>query len=566
MDAKEHKIQQIFTEKRKYLIPAYQRPYSWNTENASELLQDITDAIDNKLKEYFIGSVIVIGKGDEIYEVVDGQQRLTTITIILSVIRDLIGSDGIVNDLPGTVDKSGIQQDLQNRVLPTHPYTGKREEPRLAVRKQDQIVFLEHILLGKKVEKKDSFTDSQLNLVNNRQAIVDFFQGFTTRKLAEYANFMLEHIYLVFVNTGNFDSAFRLFNVLNARGLPLSNGDLIKNQLFAIASDDKNQQEMIEQRWNQLEDITGLTGLDDFLSHHRTALKGNNAQNSLQKEFEAILKSYAQPVSDFCMELVESAQNYSKIKNYVNKEYKDFWGIADRKYLQSLFNVSNDEWIPPLLAFLNKPVDGVSQEAFLTLLEKITYQNWIRRLGKSKRNTVYYNLISQIIQGTTAKDIFATFTSFANNDDFKSLIASDAYGTPYAKAVLLRIETELQDNSVEKVFHGTVSVEHVLPQTMTDEYWKLRFSAESHGRLVHKLGNLALLSGSKNSAAQNYSLPKKQEIYSKRNNNVSFDLTKEICNAHEWTEEVIEQRQQKLTEICINTWSISEDDNIALAA
>lgn len=125
MEAKECKVQDILTENKKFIIPSYQRPYSWTVDNAEQLIDDIYKSSQSEENEYFIGSMICINKGQNQYEVVDGQQRLTTLSIIVSELKKS--------------SRFRIKDDLQKRVLPIDVYSDETDEPRLIVRKKSMI-------------------------------------------------------------------------------------------------------------------------------------------------------------------------------------------------------------------------------------------------------------------------------------------------------------------------------------------------------------------------------------------------------------------------------------------
>ncbi len=122
------------------------------------------------------------------------------------------------------------------------------------------------------------------------------------------------------------------------------------------------------------------------------------------------------------------------------------------------------------------------------------------------------------------------------------------YGKPFDLAVLLRLEEAAQDDSVTKSYSGRLTIEHVLPQALKDPYWQTRFSVDQHKLWLHRLGNLALLCGHKNYKAQYFDFDRKKNIYTARNNKVSFDLTKEICLEPEWSADKIRDRQDRLLE------------------
>lgn len=541
MKAEERKLQDIFANQNIYEIPNYQRPYSWNQDNVSDLINDVLDAFENGVKEYFIGSIITIDKSkeDKQFEVVDGQQRLTTLTLIFAGLRNLITNES-------------AKSEIQKKILPINLLTDEPEQPRLIVRNQDENFFYDYILLNKKFDKStsSSLSETQSRFLNNLDTIEALLSGFDEAYLKKYANYLLQNVFVVLVKTESFESAYRLFTVLNARGLALSNADLLKNFLFGKCKN-QNEQERIERLWNDLEDLIKIKNLDYFLSHYRTAIKGNKAQNDLYKEYEEYFKNNPNlSAEDFCKKLMSSAHNYVKIKNNLFEENNL------RKIINSLQNVSYDEWIPTLLSFLDNPVKDYEFVDFALLIEKITYQNWIRRLGRAQRNTVYYNVINQIIKTSKKEEIISKILEHANNEEFFSILNSNLYGMSYAKGVLLRLENSIQDDSVFKTYSGVISIEHVLPQKANSEYWTDRFNSQQIFENVHKIGNLVLLSGRKNAQAQNYDFDKKKDIYLKNSEKVSFDITKEICNESEWNLEVVSKRQTYLMDCANKIWSI----------
>lgn len=539
MKAEERTLSQILTQQICYEIPPYQRPYSWERENIQQLLDDIVEAYEAHDREYFIGSLITIERNrDRLYDVVDGQQRLTTLNIIIARIRDHI-SDAAAKAV------------LQGCILPKNALTGKAETPRLSLRKKDQSFFLRHILEGQPIAtgKISQLELPQQNLIRNAHVVDEFCQGKTEEELKLFANYLLTSIYVVFVTTFSFDSAYRLFNVLNARGMPLSNADLIKNSLFNQLNGQTDKSDNLEESWLELESIIGIEKLDTFFGHYRTALAANRASKTLHEEIADLIKEAVNPF-DF-LELVKQAAG-----QYVRILDRNFTDPKALRALNALRRVKYEDWIPPLLTFLSFGVEGINETEFLDLLEKITMQNWVRRLGNTARLTIYFQLIRAIKSQKLADDIRSIFKENAHNEEFLRFLGSDIYGQPFTNAVLLRLEEAPQDESVTKTYSGLITIEHVLPQTPTAPYWVERFEPADHLRWVHKLGNLTPLSGRKNYKAQNYSFDEKKKIYKKKQETVSFDLTKDVCDHDEWTVGAIAQRHSELLQLAQATWFI----------
>jgi len=548
MQAVERTISQILTEQNRYEIPPYQRPYSWKEENVEQFLDDVYESFEAQDKEYFIGALITIErKKDRLYEVVDGQQRLTTLNLIFSRLRDAVKGD------------ADAKSELGKRVLlPRNPLTGEEATPRLTLRKRDRKFFHKHVLKGEVIPKterekinKEQDAPKQ-RIAENIEAIDAFIKGYNhdQKKLKLFAEFLLNNVYVVLVTTASWQSAYRLFNVLNARGMKLSNADLIKNMLFAQLGDNSDRTAALDEEWLALEEQIGIESLDQFMAHHRSSVVATKTRKALHEEFDPLVKESQVPF-DFLEKLNTSARHYLQI---LENEFDD---PSAKRAVGSLQRVAFKEWIPPLLAFKNRPVANLPEGEFVDLLERITYQNWIRRLALTARLTVYFQLITAIRNGKSADDIRKIFGVNAKNGEFLTLLDHEVYGRPFAKAVLLRLEEADQDLSVTKNFSGKITIEHVMPQALKDPYWQERFSDEKHHLWLHRLGNLALLSGIKNHKAQYYPFDRKKKIYAERNARVSFDTTKPILDAEHWTEDKMTERQEHLMEQARRIWSIN---------
>ena len=543
MEAAERTISNILTEQIRYEIPPYQRPYSWEKGNVEQLLDDVWDAFESDDEEYFIGSLITIERSkDELYDVVDGQQRLTTLNLIFARLRDAVSEPA--------------KSTLGKRVLPKNELTGEEETPRLTLRQKDQSFFRRHVLASEEItdaisrEIQNKQDAPKIRLTENLGVIDHFLAQRDEKSLKLFANYLLTKVYVVFVTTASWQSAYRLFNVLNARGMPLSNADLIKNMLFARIGGASSESEELDEQWLQLEEAIGIERLDQFLAHHRSSVTPIKARKTLHEEYKPLIEASDGPFS-FLDGITTSARNYLRIQQ------NGFEDVAARRSLRSLHRVAFEEWVPPLLAYLNNPVAGISEAEFIDLLEKVTYQNWIRRLAFTARLTAYFQLITAIRSGKSADEIRSIFRQNAQNEEFRSLLNGEVYGKPFAQAVLLRLEEADQDESVTKDYGGKITIEHVLPQALKDDYWRERFTDDAHRQWLHRLGNLALLAGIKNYKAQYFSFDRKKKIYSERNNKVSFDTTKLILEQDDWRPEFIESRQAKMVKAAADIWTIA---------
>ncbi|HFU9731610.1 TPA: DUF262 domain-containing protein [Escherichia coli] len=553
MEAKECKVQDILTENKKFIIPSYQRPYSWTVDNAEQLIDDIYKSSQSEENEYFIGSMICINKGQNQYEVVDGQQRLTTLSIIVSELKKIIPIQG-------------IKDDLQKRVLPIDVYSDETDEPRLIVRKKEYDLYKYYILQDSKDYKDykpEKPSDTELVFISNAETIRDYLLRLSVDELKLLAKYILQNVYIVFVQTDDFASSFRLFNVLNSRGLPLSNADLLKNALFESASTHNKKSEQIESAWSQIEDMVGVRRLDKFLTLHKLSEK-KDRDRVLQKGFEAFIENLQQQFDGdaiaMSLMLVNSAKNYTKILE------NDFEHPSIRRKIASLSNLGVDEWIPPVMAFMNRMartedfnLDDFSQ--FITAFEKVYMHGWLKKQIKSQREMVCYSALVAINNDMPFDSVINQINQHADNSGFIAALDEDLYEprpnqVNLIKAILLRLDMEQQDESVIKTYTGRITIEHILPQALVNEYWINRFQPQEHVYWLHKIGNLTLISGSKNSEAQHYDFIKKKSIYEKLNSKSSFDLTKDVCNSSEWGLAELKMRHEKMKTQLKKLWLV----------
>ncbi|BAT52573.1 hypothetical protein NOS3756_15130 [Nostoc sp. NIES-3756] len=552
MEAKESKIIDILTENKKYIVPSYQRPYSWDKSNTEQLIDDIYNSFCQDNEEYFIGTLICIHKGNYTYEIVDGQQRLTTLSLIFAKMKNLIS------------ENKRAKENLQKRVLPIDDFSDKPQEPRLKVRSKEYDLYYHYILQDNSDFLPESPTFTQRLFIDNFNAIEKYLLAKADEEivLCNLAKYILEHVYVVFVQTDNFTSSFRLFNVLNTRGMPLAASDLIKNSLVEIADNSGEDYKKVEEYWEKIEDTIGVENLDKFLMINKLSQKKdkNRAIKNLVDEYTEILKNnYSDKAINFTVELLKSAGNYQKIRDL------EFDDMALFKVFFSLSHLS-DEWLPPILAFINRMdkdgnINRKHFKEFIQLFEKCYMHGWFKKQVRTKREVVCYSVLVAINTGKSVTEILNIIKDNADNEGFLSSLNDDIYEPlptriNFAKAVLLRIDQEMQDDSVYKIYNGRITIEHILPQRNLNDYWKARFTDKEHAEWLHKLGNLALISGTKNSEAQNSAFDRKKEIYEKNNKKVSFDITKDVCNYPEWNLSSLKKRHQVLVDIAKKIWMI----------
>lgn len=555
---KQFELREVFSDRFAFEIPKYQRPYSWTTEQAGELLTDVLDAIGegsndkDDAEPYFLGSLVLIVRDEAspATDVVDGQQRLTTLTILFAVLAHL---------LDGTPESNEVWNYVSSKENSIENIKGR---PRLALRERDREWFQANVqtpgAIGKLLNVDGAkLPDPQRNVLENARLFATKLEGFDHARLVQLSKYLALECYLVAVWTPHLDSAYRIFSVLNERGLDLSNADILKAEITGKlpASD----QDAYTAKWEDVEDSLGRTSFDELFSHIRMVY----AKTKMRKGTRAEFRTYVlKPQPDARVIIDDVIVPYADaFRSVLNKQFETT-GDADaiNQRLRWLAMIDNFDWVPPALHFIVKNQnDSEGILDFLTGLDRLASSMSIRSVHLNPRIERYGKVLEAIDAG---EDLYAEASPLMLSPEEVAATLAALDGPIYtdgpAKYVLLRLDEQMSSGGAT-YDHPLISVEHVLPQGMPkDSQWIKTFTPEEHAAWVHRLGNLVLLTRRKNSQAQNYEFDVKKEKYFKSSGGVStFAITTEIINERKWTIETLEDRQAKALEKLAALWNLA---------
>lgn len=553
---KDQPLQKVFREDYDLKIPPYQRPYSWGKEEAMDLLSDLHQEVKGTTKEikdidpYFLGSVVLIKEeGDPQSEVVDGQQRLTTLTILFAALRNHVPKEN-AEDLNKRIKEKGDS------------LTGKEENVRLSIRERDQQFFKKYVQDQLDTEALQNvnpaeLTDPQSRIRDNALLYDEKLDDLSESECIRLARFILTRCFVVVVSTPTQRSAYRIFSILNDRGMDLSHSDILKARIIGQISD-RYQRDYTE-KWEQMEIDLGRDNFQDLFGHIRMIQRKKKARESILDEFEKYVQSGHTP-----RELVDDVLDpYATSFDIVKNASYESHVAADEvnEYLRYLGRIDNQDWIPPAMAFHRKnPNEPEALTQFLKDLERLAASFMIRRTYRTTRINRYGEVLSVIENGRDLYDENSPLQlTRREQEEVTSRLRDNIYGeTKYPKYVLLRLDSLLSDS--DAVYnHNTITIEHVLPQNPPEESeWLDNFpDSEWRKKNVHRLGNLLLLSRRRNSSARNYPFEKKKERYFSTRGSTSFALTTQVVNENEWTPQIIKRRQKRLVGMLIDVWRLN---------
>ncbi|MGN8363092.1 DUF262 domain-containing protein [Helicobacter pylori] len=560
-----------------YQIPIYQRPYQWTEENCKKLLDDLLSSYEYyKESDYFCGSLVLIAIGTDsetnatTYDVVDGQQRLSTFILLAKVLATLYNNEVLNNKTSKDfLEKSLGDIDGEKRKRLTFNTIGLNA-------KDDFAYALEH------------FNDSQASknkiIENNYLKNAICLKNYLKEKEIENINAFIKWLYLkvVFIKTTcpNISMALRIFSVLNARGLPLHAIDIFKAELLKKLAKEKDQEEFVF-RWNALRQKCSEN--ESKFPKRKENKREKNAAEILFSWYLAYLnpvtsaKSMEERLADQFERLNKPPLEYFKgVEDFYNAyckvlEMQD-WHAHLLSYLAS------DFWHIILCTSILHHYSDQDIEALKELLVKFYYQNWVATREEPKKQT-NCNIIKALKENKSVESIASIVKEYLDyhkiTQDFKkNLQDSKLYEqhkrsskTSWLRPILILVEYSMSDDPKPKrIQKDDYHIEHILPQQPgSSSQWMKDFSEEERELYTHSLANLTLLGGTKNAQASNLDFKEKKEIYmghavklgkDKRGREKPFNvmtcykMTIDIAHKYtEWTPKSLEKRKEELIQI-----------------
>lgn len=553
----EQTIQKIFSDDFAFTIPPYQRPYSWTTEQAGELLSDLLESLGTagatpqQAEPYFLGSIVLIKQdGRPAAEVIDGQQRLTTLTILFAALRDTLTEFGF-SEAHG-LDKYIFQKG--------DAFTGAPDHPRLQIRHRDNM-FFRSVIQDRGFDfaslSSSPLSDPQRNLVQNYRLFCEHLTAQGEAGCLHLSRYVLTNCFLVTVSTPSMDSAYRIFSVMNDRGLDLSYTDILKAEIIGALPE--AVRDTYTEIWEDLETSLGRARFENLFSHLRTVHRRVKAQDTLLKEFRAYVQPQDNPAGFIDHRLSPYAAAYQTI---LDQEYEATQGAEVVNALTGWLNrIDNEDWVPPALAyFVQHRHNPAALATFFRALERLAAVMMVIRANVNERIGRYAEVLGDIEMG---KDV----TRPGGPMDLRpreveqavAALDGDLYNaTKINRYVLLRLDTALSGAGAT-YDHKTISIEHVLPQNPPhDSVWMTWFPDPQQREVwTHRLGNLVLLAKTKNSQARNYDFDRKKTVYFQTKGGVSpFAITTKVISEPAWTPEVLGARQQEGIRVLAEVWNL----------
>ncbi len=564
-----------------YQIPIYQRPYQWTEENCEKLLDDLFSSYEcYKESDYFCGSLVLIAIGTDsatnakTYDVVDGQQRLSTFILLAKVLATLYNNEVLNNKTSKDfLEKSLGDTDGEKRKRLTFNTIGLNAKDDF----QGALDFFNDLDASKgKNSKSNDPSKGKNNYLKNAICLKNYLEKKEIEDINAFIKWLYHKVTFIKTTCPNISMALRIFSVLNARGLPLHAIDVFKVELLKKLANKKDQEEFVS-RWNALrqkcseneskfpkrkENKREKNAAEILFSWYLTYLNpvtsGKNMEERLADQFERLNKpplEYLKGIENFYNaygEMLEMQDRHAHLLSYLAS---DFWRVI---LCTSILHHYSDQDI----------------EALKELLVKFYYQNWVAEKKEPKKQT-NCNIIKALKENKSVESIASIVKEYLDyhkiTQDFKKNLQDSKLYEQHKKAsknswlrpILILVEYFISDDPRPKrIQKDDYHIEHILPQQPgSSSQWMKDFSEEERGLYTHSLANLTLLGGTKNAQASNLDFKEKKEIYmghtiklgkDKRGREKPFKvmtcykMTIDIVQYTEWTPKSLEKRKEEL--------------------
>lgn len=546
--ADEISVRDIFANSEDLRMPPYQRGYSWTEKEAGDLLSDLREASTSG-RPYFLGAIVIVqAKSRDPIEIVDGQQRLSTLTLLLSVLRDMSDSREESNRLHEMIESSS-RGFLPGSTTPRW---------RLTLNHIDTPFFRETVQKRGATLNADNYqpeSESRQNILQNLQFFRDAFKGSAAAERTQLANFILKYCMFVRVKVADRDGGYGAFRVLNTRGKQPSAHDILKSDLFERAGFSDKEAVSHSVAWNEFSHRLGSHGFDDLLKNIRTLFDKPSGGDMVTGFREHVISKIPARVfvEDYLPRYVDA---YEKI-NGVRQSGSGFPEAA-RHSIDFMRCLEHVGWRSPALKYLmNGDLAPERMEAFFNKLERLAFAMQFVISDRDAR-TRRYKRVSTAIDTNGA--IWADDSPLELSADEKRKLSERLIGRfatfKQRKAMSIRINA-LVPNGAPVSPDIDATLEHIMPRNPKEGSYWLKFwpNQNEHRELVDCLGNFTLLTNAENQEADRSDFSEKKAIFF-RNQSASFNMSDDIADINDWTPDIVRARRDKFADLLRKQWDL----------
>lgn len=564
MKANDRILHQILEGEKQYVVPVFQRRYSWKRQQWEELWRDLLNLLEGESEQshHFFGTFVCSVEASPgefpTYYIIDGQQRLSTVVIILSILRD-ITEDIDTDELSGRAEEKmeNLQKEIEENYL-IHRFKDGWDRYRVISRAEDREI-LRDVIEGNSLQEGDGITSAY-----------DYYRGKIQGEIEERGegvlrdlfNIIIKRLSLVMITLDEDENPFTIFETLNERGLPLEESDLIRNYIF-MQLPQEEQDKFNEEKWRSFEEMFEETeryeeiNMTDFYRDYLMRDGDYVRKNEIYIQFK---ERTEQNPWDLIEELKDYAEYYTKIHRPEKVQEPEI-----KKNLKRI-NRLNVGTSYPLILHLFKKYDTreLSLEHFvrcLSVIESFVLRRSICELSSRSYNYWFPEAVRKI-----GEDTYPSLIKFLNEKGWptdtelkESIIAFDIYVREHEKCRLILEELEKSFEHKEPVQFSNLEIEHIMPQTIEEnedgESWKEMLGEDwehIHEEWQHTIGNLTLTGYNPELSTKKFTT--KQEKLAESH----LEMNNYFRELQEWNKSEIKARAEELADKIAEIWPREE--------
>ncbi|MCL2622546.1 MAG: DUF262 domain-containing HNH endonuclease family protein [Planctomycetaceae bacterium] len=565
-----------------YKVPNFQRDYSWEEEQWLDLWEDLLgldplSELPSEDSSHYMGYLVLQTSDNKRFTVIDGQQRMTTFSLLVLAVLDILNDLIAKNQEKETSIKR--QESLRNSFIGYLDAITLVSTPKLELNRNNNNYFKTDLVPLANIRERGLKASEHLLRKGYRWFKKNLYKFFEDQKkdvtgesLARFLENCADRLFFTVITVSDELNAYKVFETLNARGVRLSSTDLLKNYFFSIVSLGSNETntpeiEQLEQLW---EDITGTLADEKLPELLRIFWNGRNPivrRTNLYKEIRGKIKG-----RENVFPLVRDLRDNAGIYNSLLKPHDEHWNSDEQVSLieLKLFGVTSP--LSLLLVaykkFFSSEPNSESRKEFDNILQAISVFsfrfNTICGKQTGEQETLYNMIARKLHAGewSSAREVKdALLKVYPDNNEFahafsrKEIKLSSTSGKKLVRYILLNLENRLGgQQSLLDLDNDNYNIEHILPQNPDSERWPL-FKDSEDGPYIHWLGNLTLLEKGKNKDLGNKSYSEKISVFLASNFEITRKIPEDCPDA--WNTNALHKRQKWMANQAKTIWKIN---------
>lgn len=536
-------------------VPTHQREYSWTSGHVTTLLQDFGKAILEGGDDYFLGTIVVVTKGENLCEIVDGQQRLATTAILLAAIRDYLQTTEPV-----------ISDNINRNFLSSSSADLRELEPKIRLNLADNQFFASIITSANGKQKASKKSHELLEGAYKecasqvRKIVAQYDPKQHADALTNWVKFIQYRAQVVLLKIGSGGNAYRMFETLNDRGLKTTQADLVKSYLFGRAGDARLEE--AQEKWSSMRGALEALDEDDiptvmYLRHVAMLKRGYFREGSLHENIQLEAKNPTQVIG-----LLDSFEQHSTTYAALfNPESEQWNGYQDatREAIKVLNLLDIAGMRPLMLAVALKFNKKETTAAFKKFMSwKVRYLIAGSTLTGGYIEVPLANTAKKIMDGEISdeKSLSKEMQLHLPADEkfekafAEATVTKMALARYYLRCLEMTAKGEPDPAFIPNNDRETINLEHVLPQKPMGNWPS--FSDEEAKADFKRIGNMALLQAKKNSDLKSAGFAAKKPVYA----GSTYVLTSQLSPISEWTHRTVVERQQGLAKLALKAWPL----------